>query len=414
MKTIITTLVTVVAAFGICAANPPADQPELRIYHIAVGQGDCTLIVIKDNVCGAPNTYKVVSILIDAGPISDAVVVGRVLQGIKDTIKAAGGDGLQYIVASHLHSDHLRGIYSILLALKKSTDPDYAWKSKVKLIDRIGYSHFFSYKMDKCWNIANGRTRDAYKTLTTTGAFKGQHLVVKSKDDILKPFKLAHSSMVCISSNGEVNGSWVAQTKAGSTTEAKSENDLSFSFYLRFGAFRYLTAGDAGGTATGSYSNIETPIATYLNTTYGGGNFHVCCFKVSHHGSDHSTKTTFLNTINPSSCVIESALQSYNGTRIPVERVVTDLTTKCTLANVYTTYIPEKKKKSTAPDYDKPAADLQDVNMYILGAPATGGNVTIAVFTKQRNKADLKLSSGVGTPTTITCSKAHPDAPGCP
>src|ERR1700744_6193240 len=84
----------------------------VKVYHIGVGQGDATLIVAFQNntVTGRVDTT---SILIDAGNSSGKGSI------VYDVINAELGatHHLNYIITSHLHSDHIGGMPMVLQKL---------------------------------------------------------------------------------------------------------------------------------------------------------------------------------------------------------------------------------------------------------------------------------------------------------
>ena len=91
-----------VARAAFLAAAPPAFEP-LRIHHINVQQGDCTLIVGPDGT----------SMLIDAGkPGHGSGDVAPYLAGIG----TFPGDGLDYMVCTHRDADHLGGLDEVIEA----------------------------------------------------------------------------------------------------------------------------------------------------------------------------------------------------------------------------------------------------------------------------------------------------------
>jgi beta-lactamase superfamily II metal-dependent hydrolase len=374
----------------------------LQIHHIAVGQGDCTLIIAtdKDN----NGISKTVSVLIDGGPIEDPKKVDILYKYILDTITAAGGIGIDFMIVSHLHADHLKGIYSLLRKIYDVTKP--VWKDTLRVIDRIAINQKWDDDVDDCWNVKNGDLLTRYKRFRKGKTFKGKVFDTEIGKSIFDIFGFKVIKLTCVAQNGWADGGWQAQSKSGTDLNTpKSENDLSFAFYLQYNAFRYLTAGDCGGVAD-RYSNLEKPIADYLKRTYKKNGdtpeFHLCSYKVSHHGSDHSTKDDFLAIVKPKSCVIQSALQMFNKSRIPKKATVERLT-KAGCAHILMTYIPQKTG-----DFDNESKDYRDVNLYLTRAPDHGRHVLIKYKMVQRDKVTLKLYSPLRVSyTDVTCDYGH-------
>ena len=95
-----------VAALFICGylsmgfqpvAQPEPELSDMTATFIDVGQGDSTLIELPDG--------KVM--LVDAGEASAS-------QAVLDALEAAGVDDIDYLVATHPHSDHIGGMEAVL------------------------------------------------------------------------------------------------------------------------------------------------------------------------------------------------------------------------------------------------------------------------------------------------------------
>lgn len=84
-----------------------------------------------------------------------------------------------------------------------------------------------------------------------------------------------------------------------------NENDRSVVALVHFGAFDALIGGDLSGENTSSYKDVETPLASIFSQ--------VEVYKVHHHGSSHSSNTTFLAAIKPLLGIISAGVNSKHG-----------------------------------------------------------------------------------------------------
>jgi hypothetical protein len=89
-----------------------------------------------------------------------------------------------------------------------------------------------------------------------------------------------------------------------------SENDYSVAFVLRFGLLDYFSGGDLSGeTLTSdygySYHDIEYAVAPLTKD--------IDVYRVSHHGSDHSSSPTFLAELQPRVNIIEVGNDNSDG-----------------------------------------------------------------------------------------------------
>ncbi|WP_169732927.1 lamin tail domain-containing protein [Haloechinothrix halophila] len=99
-------------------------------------------------------------------------------------------------------------------------------------------------------------------------------------------------------------------------TTPPSENDYSIALDIQYGVFSYVTAGDNDGEYDTSsfgytYNDIESHIAEQVGAT--------TVARANHHGSTHSSSSTYLNTLNPQVGVISCGNNSYGH---PANRVL--------------------------------------------------------------------------------------------
>ncbi len=87
-----------------------------------------------------------------------------------------------------------------------------------------------------------------------------------------------------------------------------SENDYSVAVKFTYGNFEYATAGDADGEyATSSFGYSYNDIETPLGPLFGN----VETMRVNHHGSSHSTNTSYVADLAAETAVIQCGNNSY-------------------------------------------------------------------------------------------------------
>ena len=209
---------------------PPAELPAdstFEVHYLDVGQGDCSLVLCDGH-----------AMLIDGGESSESSKVYAYL-------KQHGVSHLDYMVASHAHSDHIGGLSGALnyatvdTAFCPVTDYDSkTFDSMVKYLDKQGVG------------------------ITVPGA--GDEFMLGS----------AHVQIL------------------GPQKNYDEPNDTSIVLKVTYGETSFLFTGDAERTAE----------ADILDAGY---NLSSTVLKVGHHGSDTSTSYPFLREIMPEYAVIQ-------------------------------------------------------------------------------------------------------------
>lgn len=123
------------------------------------------------------------------------------------------------------------------------------------------------------------------------------------------PIKLGYDeiTLTCYCANGILadGENVVEQQKKKKQNRHPNPNDLSLAFVLKWGDFRYFTAGDlSGDTAMKSYYDVETGLVKYLREKKVFPPEAVTIFKASHHGSEHSNQAELLKFMNPQTIVV--------------------------------------------------------------------------------------------------------------
>lgn len=202
--------------------------------------------------------------LIDANRFRD--------QEVLDALDAIGTRSLTWISVSHYDSDHLGAILDVATATGVTVGAVY---------DRGG---------DR--NAKDSNTyRDYYDWVTGAG--------IRNPVDIGDAFSLCGGadevtfSVVSAGTDGTAAGG-VAVTE---------ENDRGLCLHVEYGGFDLATCGDINGTDDGSRTDVETPAAAVIGD--------VEFAKVGHHGSVHSSNTTWVTTLAAEASVISVGKNSF-------------------------------------------------------------------------------------------------------
>lgn len=204
---------------------------EFSVHFIDVGQGDCTLIM-----CGGQ------SLLIDAGENGHETEILNYLRTMKI-------DKLDYIIATHQHSDHIGGIPEVLA----------------------------EYEAD---NIIMPRlTKEQTPTNSTYKAFLTALQNSDAKIISAKPgskYQLGDAEFEIL---GPV------------TNDCEDINSMSAVTRITYGETSFLVTGDAEKDEE-------------LEIIENGANLDCDVLRVGHHGSSTSSCKDFLDAVSPEICVI--------------------------------------------------------------------------------------------------------------
>ncbi len=249
----------------------------LEIHYINVQQGQSTLIIGPDGT----------TILYDGGfEFKGTTEVVPYLQALG----IFTSQPLDYIVTSHLHTDHYVG-----------------------LTETMNYGYDALYVYDNGSDYSNAYV-DAFNTAaagTTAGGVTAMTLgqVIPLGNG---------ATATCVAVDGSVLG-------VGAVPDGQNnENDRSICLLVEYGDFDFLVTGDVGGgsddnACTGrstSQVNIETPLAQAIMP--GGANplltaYGVEVAHIGHHGSESSGNSDYMNLLTPSvACVSVGDGQSSN------------------------------------------------------------------------------------------------------
>lgn len=197
----------------------------LRVHIIDVGQGDSILIEI-------PNGQ---AMLIDAG---EAVKGPSVTRYLKDR----GLKGLDYLVATHPHSDHIGGLAEVLR----------------------------SFPVSSVFMPRTGHTTTAYESLLK--AVKNEGLSITEARAGQKVLTASNLKIEFIAPSGSAH---------------EEINDWSGILMIQYGDTSFLLMGDATAVSEGEILAAANPPAR------------VDVLKVAHHGGNTGTTARFLKAISP-------------------------------------------------------------------------------------------------------------------
>lgn len=205
-----------------------ATEPDgtLKVHFIDVGQGDSEFLELPDGK----------TMLIDAGEAEEGA-------NVVSYVKSLGYSGIDYLVATHPHSDHIGGIPSVL----SSFDVEEVWAPKVE------------------------HTTDAYEEFLDAVADEGLSITAAEAGKTVY----------------DANGCKIDVLSPESGASYEDLNDWSAILGLTFGDDSALFTGDAGS----SVISAAEP-----------GN--VDLLKVSHHGSETGTDAGVVSDTTPKFAVI--------------------------------------------------------------------------------------------------------------
>lgn len=298
---------------------PQCADGSLEIHHVYVGHGDATVIAIWDEDNGSRRcVYKA---LIDASTSNGFT---KLTWYFANTFRDCYFD---LVIASHYHDDHIRGLAEGL-----------GTSMHAKLLLDIGGYDLTGIESNKGTDKPSNKGtavphanppavgKDAPYVPKTSGLWKQYLKNVKDSaqregderlsrhpynfpDDFNTPITLATIkgvpvTLTCYAANGFVFDPFkTAERHTGGT---KNPNNYGLAFILQYGAFRYYTGGDLGGSK-GAYYDHESLLSATLKQVFPASGKapagHVCAFKSNHHGSNHSNNDTFLQGMTPTVCI---------------------------------------------------------------------------------------------------------------
>ena len=242
------------------------DAP-LVVSFIDVGQGDCTFIKTKE-----------ADILIDSGESESA-------ETVIEYLNLYNVDDLEYIIATHPHSDHVGALPKIMEEIP----------AEVLVVLQES-------------------------ALTDDGDEYRQKLIQTAQNAGVRVDELSFGSIDNSSKNSVFIGE-VALEFLGPTVDDDNLNNLSLVVRMTFGEVSFLLTGDA--ETIEEYTilsrvyeqkiNKETTKESEQSTHTELVSLDCDVLKVAHHGSDTSSTTDFIKAVSPQHAVISSGADNPYG-----------------------------------------------------------------------------------------------------
>ena len=207
----------------------------LRIHFIDVGQGDSSFIELPDGK----------SMLIDAGE-------RKYGDTVTEYIHSLGYDSIDYVIATHVHSDHIGGMTTVL--------------------DDFDVEAFYKYDVSS-----------TTKTYTD--------MISAIEDNNIAVYNVTAGDTLFEDTN------LIAEVVAPKETDADEQNNNSVVIKLTYGNTKFVFTGDAEKSEEdGIWTNIKCDV-----------------LKVGHHGSKSSSSDNFLKKTEPTYAIISCGADNKYG-----------------------------------------------------------------------------------------------------
>ncbi|HPF69343.1 MAG TPA: MBL fold metallo-hydrolase [Candidatus Krumholzibacteria bacterium] len=290
-------------ALALLAAGAAAAAGTLTITCIDVGQGDATLIQ-------SPSGR---TLLFDGGEN------GRGTSIVVPFLHAAGVDTLDWIVASHYHSDHIGGLDEVMSAIPVR----YAVYDRGGSYTTATYNSYVAAAGAKRTTLAVGQVIDMGEGVTVTAI--------------------------------NMNGAGVLPAPY---TNSTYENEYDVCLKVEYGGFDFVQAGDLTGDPSSGSKDIETTMSALVGD--------VDVYQVNHHGSYTSSTAAWLSATQPEVSVI--SVGDGNSYGHPHQVVLDRL-------QAFSSFVYQTETGSGG---TLPASDLRVVHGHVVIATDGGATYTVA------------------------------------
>ena len=254
-----------------------AQQSNLEVHYINVGQGGSTLII-------GPNGTK---ILYDFGRVSGRI---NIVPYLKEQLKLSPEKGIDYAIVSHGDKDHYMGYRDVVAKEIGGFD-----------ILRANYEPGTSKRSVTLEKYLFDPAKE-----TSAGAFKPIPLGFR--------IDLGNGAQVIVmAANGFVLGDEIPHLNSEDKPNKKrmNENDRSIALFIEYGKFQYILDGDLGsGPERCSHHDtnqrdIQTRVAQrLLDLGFMKKDQGVDVLHIAHHGSESSTSWAYYQLVKPEVGVI--------------------------------------------------------------------------------------------------------------
>jgi beta-lactamase superfamily II metal-dependent hydrolase len=318
-----------------CSSTGTWVEGELNIYWFDVEQGDAQLIV------GPTGRTMLIDLGERAWNATSNTMAKRVAATIQQICGVSGPVHLDYVMASHLHLDHIgyagnahdataygNGIYELL-------HPDRLAFTVGELITRdAGYWDDDSGNGDgDCevgtnvepspeilWANAGTTSSTARRWLCWVDGPVNQRDRAHIEGNVtvltgspwpsydLGPGVSAEVVMSDAEGVMQVDGTTPVQGNHTAENTPPSENDYSIGIRFQYGDYVYATAGDTDGEyATSGFGYTYNDVEASMIDAFGD----VATMRVNHHGSGHSSSQVYVDALAPETAVIQCGNNSY-------------------------------------------------------------------------------------------------------
>ena len=281
---------------SLCGAEryPGWKLGEMDIHFIHTGQGECTFFIFPDGTtmlldCGYVEVRKAgYADALPASPSSSRRSGEWIRRYIERLIPQREID---YLMISHWHSDHVRGLPDIAdsFRFRRFYDNQFPNLNLYNSgIDPVGLD------MVQKWlpgALKEGMKRDAFK-VGAKNQICLQHDPRKYYQRVFEIRNIATNGTVWDGRNGTRDLASVHVKKSGK--KSISENLLSAAIRIRYGNFSYFTGGDIEGfllDAEGKEFSYEDEVGKVVGP--------VCACKTNHHACPASMREGFLRSLRP-------------------------------------------------------------------------------------------------------------------